>query len=226
MLMPITKPCDPPKIRNIPYHGNTSVFKSKVMRLLKKTDDNESMSGGAGLMKSRFERQMELDLNYIHMVQNPKRNPISYPTIDFTPQPREIHFFSTERRMKRTKLRSNKRVGFMSACPRFKHLSAIAKEDFEKTISPNLPKLEPYKIKLPEQPRLQALRQLPRRLEMLRNVKETTEKFNSFEPLPKANILVNENLFIANKSLDKINKNLNLQQFLKDEYIEKLGLGL
>lgn len=184
----------------------------------------ESIVGGVD--KSRFERRMELDLNYIHMVKNPKRNLISYPTIDFTPQPREIHFFSTERRARRTKLRSNKRVGFMSGCPRFNHLSAITKDDFEKKISPNIPKLEPYKVKLPQKRRLDVLRQLPKRLELLRCIRETSDKFNSYEPLPRASILVNEKLFLANQSLNKINNNIKMEQFLKDEFIEKLGLKL
>lgn len=213
----LIKPCDPPKLRNIPYHGNTAIFKSNVTRLLPKTDDVHSV---IGVEKSRYERPMELDRNYINMVKKPNRNVISYPTIDFTPQNRKIHFYSIERPIKRTKLRSNKRVSFMSGCPRFKHLTAVTKEDFVKNISKNIPKLEPYKVKLPDNKRrMEVLQKLPKRFELLRNVIETKDKFNSFEPLPPAKVLLDENLFKANDALEKINYNLKLEKFLKDKYI-------
>lgn len=207
--------CDPPKIRNIPYHGNTSVFKSKVIRLTAPKIVTQSGT----TVRPNVERPMSLDKKYIEMVLQPKRNPISYPEIDFSPQPSKLRFNSTERSMKRTKLRSNKRVAFMSGCSRFKHLTAIAKEDFEKKISPNMPVIRPFKVRC-DASRANELRKLPRRLEMLRRRKEVVDKVLSFQPIPSATILVDESLFRPTKSLEKINKTFKLEQFFKDEYTD------
>lgn len=85
---------------------------------------------------------MHLDGKYLTMIKFPNRKPLSFPLIEI-PHHFEINklrFNSIERPMKRTKLKTNKRIGFMSGCPRFKYLEELRLENITSTIDVNVDK--------------------------------------------------------------------------------------
>lgn len=224
-------------MRNIPGHGHTFVFRSKVVRLLSGVTKRQTRKVGRHNIL-----QMEHEAKYIKMITNPKRKPISYLTFNLDElqlYPGKIRFNSIDRPPKRTKLRNNKRIAFLSCCPRWS-VNAIAQLMADKLkskrsahISPNVKKYAPLRFtaaKLP--PAAERLRQLPERYRRLMPVVDHSDKMRyTFEPLPPARILVQDKLSIDKDNLQKVNTPIKQESFYKPEvvalhqqYLEKLKL--
>lgn len=218
--------CDSPYIRRIAGHGHSYVFRSLVTRLLAKPIISKSSSPPKKLI-----RNMEHDAKYLKMVRDPVRNVISLPTIDFRTQRFRvptIRFNSIERPMKRTKLRNNKKVAFMSGTVRFPvEKTMFLPEEKEQTKamkqSPNQPTIAAAAEKpssINRLPPLERLQQLPLRYALTKRVLDKSDKMkNVFAKLPVGRVLVPDLDRLEGPSLDRINKPLKIEMFFKDEYL-------
>lgn len=214
--------CCSPKIRNIFGHGHTWVFRSAVERLTLKPKEKTKI-------KTTRNIQLEHDAKYIKMILNPARNVISYPTIDFiTYKVPKLRYNCTERPMKRSKLRNNKKVAFMSGCPRFP-INKLQQLLAMTTTSPQkckkieiyaVPKetihINPINLMEPHD-RLQIL---PNRYVLAKPLVDKTDKMrNTFEALPPARILIQDTTLLRRLgSVDKIHGKFRVEHYFKQEY--------
>lgn len=215
--LPTVRMCCQPKIRNIPGHGHTWVFKSTVKRLVSQHQPQTAD------MKSK-DLKLTNDPQYMEMIQHPQRKKLSFPLMEIGFSAGHLRFNTVERPTKRSKLRSNKRVGFLSGVPRFKDLKQMSKSDFFKHCSPNIPS-HIESTKTPKQRSdelltpLQRLRKLPERLALLKITLPASDRVQTFQPLPKARILVEESERIPDDQLDRVNR-VNVVEFYKNEFLK------
>lgn len=174
---------------------------------------------------------MEHDAKYLKMVKDPVRNAISLPTIDFRAMRRTptIRFNCIERPMKRTKLRNNKKVAFMSGCVRFPvvknallTLEKSKEAGLPARVSPNIPKIvpKPSLSSVNRMAPMERLQRLPRRYELTRTALDKNDQMqNVFADLPVGRILLPDMEGLSGMSLDRVNKPFKMEMFYKDSYI-------
>lgn len=230
------KPCSSPQMRSILGNGHTYVFRSKVIRLLSIASAKRKPRKGAARHNML---QMTHDAKYIKMILSPNRLPISQLPFDLDAlqlKPGKIRFNTIERTTKRTKLRNNKRIAFLSGCPRWS-VNAIAQLIADKNAamrpvhkSPNVHRFAPWRPHLPAEPAAVRLRSLPARYrDNMPEVDHSGKMKYTFEPLPPARILVQDKLTIDKKGLQKVNQPIEPHMFYKPEvsalhniYLEQL----
>lgn len=215
--------CVSPAMRDISGHGHTWVFRSGAIRLLTKPTR-------VGKGKATHHIRVEHDAKYIKMIANPVRNAISYPTIDFTtPKVLTIKFNCIERPMKRSKLRNNKKVAFMSGCPRFpinklQQIIAMSKTKcFVRKVTPQAvvvaPKEPPRINSINLMEPIDRLLVLPRRYLLAKPIVDQSDKMrNTFEALPPARILIQDTKYVSRGSVDKIHGQFRVENYFKQEY--------
>lgn len=207
-------------------HKHSWVFRSVVRRLLDlpSASDSKKRSRSDGKQIAH----MELDAKYKKMVKDPVRNPISLPVIDFSQRgPPKIRLNSMERPPKRSKLRNNKKVCFLSGRPRFPESQSIfAKSKIEVILrkSPNVPVIKNVPRVVSSRNALapvDRLQVLPRRYEIERKIFDKSDRMrNIFSALPPARVLIEANIGrTEGVSLDTFYKPLKAELYYKDEFL-------
>lgn len=231
-LTNLQKPCDKPYFRLIGGHGHTWIFRSEVQRLL-----DLPIAGDTKTRRRTDGKQiqhMELDAKYIKMVTDPVRNPISLPATDFSQRkPPKLRFNSMERPPKRSKLRNNKKLCFMSGCSRFpvtQSLIATSKIEVPLRKSTNIPVIK----RVPRQLNainamapVDRLQILPRRYEIERKILDKSDRMRyTFAPLPPPRVLIEGNVGrTEGVSLDTFYKPLKDELYYKDEYLPSIVIN-
>lgn len=218
------KSCRSPEMRNIRGNGHTFVFRSKVIRLLNIASTKKRMRKAAARHNML---QMEHDAKYIKMITQPERQPVSklpFNLDELQLKPGKIRFNTIERASKRTKLRNNKRIAFMSGCPRWS-VNAMQQLVADKLAarrpvhkSPNVHRYPPWHPAPLSQPAGERLLTMPSRYIDLMPVIDNSDKMKyTFEPLPPPRILVQDKLAIDIDSLQKVNEPIQPEMFYKAE---------
>lgn len=216
------KTCDTPYFRLIGGHGHTWVFDSVVRRLL----DLPSASDSKHPANGKQIKHMELDELYKKMVKDPIRKPISLP-VKKQRAPPTLRFCSLERPTKRAQLRNNKKVSFMSGCPRFpvtQSLFSKSKIEVRLRKSPNVPVIKKERRVLNARNAMEPfdrLQVLPRRYEIERKILDKDDRMRyTFAPIPPPRVLIEGNIGRTNGvSLDTVYKPLKDELYYKDEFL-------
>lgn len=220
------KPCDKPYFRLIGGHGHTYVFRSVVRRLLDlpSASDKKIRSRAAGKQIAH----MELDARYRKMITDPVRNAISLPAKDFSKhKPPTLRFCSMERPPKRSKLRNNKKVCFMSGCSRFPVTQSIftkSKTEVKLRKSPNIPVIKNIPHVLSANAAMapvDRLQVLPRRYEIERKILDKSDRMRyTFAALPPPRVLIQGNIGrTEGVSLETFYKPLKKELYYKDKFL-------
>lgn len=215
-------------MRSIPGNGHTFVFRSNVVRLLTIDSSKRKPRKTSGRHNML---QMEHDAKYLKMIGHPKRQPISRLSFDLDElqmKPAKIRFNAVERTSQRNKLRNNKRVAFMSSCPRWSvNAMAILLTDkrsrkHAERKSPNVRHYPRWRPTVPtHQATAERLLKLPTRYRELMPKIDNSDKMRyTFEPLPPPRILVQDKMTIDKDALLKVNQPLEPINFYKPEVLE------
>lgn len=188
--------CDPPNMRNIIGKGFTSVFKSATKRLTEKPkSDRKDVLKKDPRNTDKF--PMILDSQYVRLISQPRRQPLSL-RIDQKPEEiSEITFNTTAKILPRQKIRINKAVAFMSSCPRFEggggKATFLANKNTSKRSKSNISLSKVDVVRLASTDGTERLSKIPPRYQRLEQEDSGNDKLgNFFQHLPKPKILLKQ----------------------------------
>lgn len=116
--MPFSKYCPHPHLRNIEGHGYTRLFRQRGGTSPKPPKGKERVTKMA----------LYATAEYIKMITKPTRETISFRPAGFVfRKPKVIKYDTLRKLVRRKQLKANKKVAFLSGCPRFKGDEVIPK---------------------------------------------------------------------------------------------------
>ena len=163
---------------------------------------------------------------------NPIRKPLSLPLVNFQYTIPKLRYSSIEHPSIRCKLRFNRKVAFLSGCPRFSTDKIFylrsGQSELNKTKKEKEQEATPIPRKVNETNLMDAkdrLQLLPKRFIEHKPIPDMTNKFKPvFQPLPQPKILLTRFSYKDTRHLETINKPINFQDILKDQYVNKIAV--
>lgn len=188
--------CDPPNIRNIAGKGFTSVFKSATRRLIDNPkSDQKNLNKRDSRNAEKF--SMTLDSQYVRIIEQPRRQSLSFRIDKKSGKVREINFNTTATILHRQKIRTNKGVAFMSSCPRFEggggKATFLANRNTTKRSTSSI-SLKPVDVvRIASKEGTERLTKLSLRYQRIELEESSKDKLgNLFQHLPKPKILLKQ----------------------------------
>lgn len=186
---------DAPNVRSIAGKGFSSVFKSATKRLLENPKcDKKDVNKKDPRNDEKF--PMILDSQYVRLVTQPRRQPLSFRMNRKPEEIAEIVFNTTATILPRQKIRTNKTVAFMSSCPRFEgdggKETFLANQNTSKGSKSSI-SLKKVEIERPDSNEaLERLSKLPLRYQRIELNGGNDKLGNLFQHLPKPKILLKQ----------------------------------